>query len=302
MIYKNKYVSLLSDAGFKAVYADPQNKSLLIDLLNELLPPPAYVEDIIEYCDREQLAETVDSKRPVLDLICRGKTGEKFIVEMQKRYYEDFFQRMVYYGAGVYHNPLQKGEGYFQLKPVYVISILNHTLKHEDECQWDSDHIISHYEFMETRTKEFAGSTISITFAEMPRFRKKRSECATYRDMLFQVFRDGKQWDSVPDEFSEDKRICAVMNACEFARFDADKKLKFELEMLNEFDRENHLRQEREKGLQEGLQQGLQQGLEQGRANRTIEIVRKMLSDGLDVELVAKYTGLSSDEISALKE
>ena len=302
MIYKNKYVSLLSDAGFKAVYADPQNKSLLIDLLNELLPPPAYVEDIIEYCDREQLAETVDSKRPVLDLICRGKTGEKFIVEMQKRYYEDFFQRMVYYGAGVYHNPLQKGEGYFQLKPVYVISILNHTLNHEDECQWDSDHIISHYEFMETRTKEFAGSTISITFAEMPRFRKKRSECATYRDMLFQVFRDGKQWDSVPDEFSKDKRICAVMNACEFARFDADKKLKFELEMLNEFDRENHLRQEREKGLQEGLQQGLQQGLEQGRANRTIEIVRKMLSDGLDVELVAKYTGLSSDEISALKE
>ena len=302
MIYKNKYVSLLSDAGFKAVYADPQNKSLLIDLLNELLPPPAYVEDIIEYCDREQLAETVDSKRPVLDLICRGKTGEKFIVEMQKRYYEDFFQRMVYYGAGVYHNPLQKGEGYFQLKPVYVISILNHNLNHEDECQWDSDHIISHYEFMETRTKEFAGSTISITFAEMPRFRKKRSECATYRDMLFQVFRDGKQWDSVPDEFSKDKRICAVMNACEFARFDADKKLKFELEMLNEFDRENHLRQEREKGLQEGLQQGLQQGLEQGRANRTIEIVRKMLSDGLDVELVAKYTGLSSDEISALKE
>lgn len=72
MIYKNKYVPLLSDAGFKAVYADPKNKNLLIDLLNELLPPPAYVEDIIEYCDREQLAETVDSKRPILDLICRS--------------------------------------------------------------------------------------------------------------------------------------------------------------------------------------------------------------------------------------
>ena len=288
MIYKNKYVPLLSDAGFKAVYADPMNKSLLIDLLNELLPPPAYVEDIIEYCDREQLAETVDSKRPILDLICRGKGGETFVVEMQKRYYADFFQRMVYYGAGVYHNPLQKGEGYFQLKPVYVISILNHTLKHDDEAQWDSDHIISHYEFMETRTKEFAGSTISITFAEMPRFRKKRSECATYRDMLFQVFRDGKQWDSVPEEFSKDKRICAVMNACEFARFDADKKLKFELEMLNEFDRENHLRQEREKGLQ------------QGREDKMIEIATKMLSDGLDVELVAKYTGLSLDSLAVL--
>lgn len=78
------------------------------------------------------------------------------------------------------------------------------------------------------------------------------------------------------------------MNACEFARFDADKKLKFELEMLNEFDRENHLRQEREKGLQ------------QGREDKMIEIATKMLSDGLDVELVAKYTGLSLDSLAVL--
>ena len=124
--------------------------------------------------------------------------------------------------------------------------------------------------------------------------------------MLFQVFRDGKQWDSVPEEFSKDKRICAVMNACEFARFDADKKLKFELEMLNEFDRENHLRQEREKGLQQGLEQGLQQGLEQGREqgreDEKIAIATKMLSDGLDVELVAKYTGLSSDNLATLNQ
>ena len=66
--------------------------------------------------------------------------------------------------------------------------------------------------------------------------------------------------------------------------------------MLNEFDRENHLRQEREKGLQEGLQQGLQQG----REDKMIEIATKMLSDGLDVELVAKYTGLSLDSLAVL--
>lgn len=302
MIYKNKYVSLLSDSGFKAVYADPQNKSLLIDLLNELLPPPASVDDIVEYCDREQLAETVDSKRPVLDLICRGKTGDTFVVELQKRYYLDYFQRMVYYGAGAYHNPLNKGESYFQLKPVYVISILDHTLKHEDESQWDSDHIISHYEFMETRTKELKKSTISITFAEMPRFTKKRSECATYRDMLFHVFRDGKQWEDIPDEFKKDKRICAVMDACEVAGFDADKKLKFDLEMLNEFDQENQLRQEREKGLSQGRAEGLQQGLQQGEDNKARAIARKMLSIGYDIQEVSVLTGLSSEEIAELNQ
>ncbi|MGN0189679.1 MAG: hypothetical protein ACI395_09215, partial [Candidatus Cryptobacteroides sp.] len=83
-------------------------------------------------------------------------------------------------------------------------------------------------------------------------------------------------------------------------------KLKFDLEMLNEFDRENHLRQEREKGLSQGLQQGraegLQQGREEGREDEKLEIARKMLSDGLDVELVAKYTGLSSSCIASLNQ
>ena len=33
------YVDLLRDSGFKAVYADPQNKHHLINLLNNVLVP-----------------------------------------------------------------------------------------------------------------------------------------------------------------------------------------------------------------------------------------------------------------------
>ena len=53
------FVNLLSDAGFKAVYADPANKSLLISLLNAVLPDDVRVSDIIEYRDREQPPETI---------------------------------------------------------------------------------------------------------------------------------------------------------------------------------------------------------------------------------------------------
>lgn len=34
-----RYVDILSDAGFKAVFGDRRNKDVLIDLLNVVLPP-----------------------------------------------------------------------------------------------------------------------------------------------------------------------------------------------------------------------------------------------------------------------
>ena len=44
------FVDLLSDAGFKLVYANPANKSLLINLLNIVLPEFVRVSDIVVHC------------------------------------------------------------------------------------------------------------------------------------------------------------------------------------------------------------------------------------------------------------
>ena len=43
---KGIFVDLTYDSGFKAVFADEANKTLLIGLLNEVLPPQAQISDI----------------------------------------------------------------------------------------------------------------------------------------------------------------------------------------------------------------------------------------------------------------
>ena len=78
------YVDLLRDSGFKAVYADPQNKHHLINLLNNVLPEGVIVSDIVEYRDREQMQDSVYSKKTVLDLVCRDDQGRVFSVEVQR--------------------------------------------------------------------------------------------------------------------------------------------------------------------------------------------------------------------------
>ena len=42
------------------------------------------------------------------------------------------------------------------------------------------------------------------------------------------------------------------------------------------------------------------QGREEGAANKSLEIVRAMLADGVDISQISKYSGLTEAEIAAL--
>ena len=64
------------------------------------------------------------------------------------------------------------------------------------------------------------------------------------------------------------------------------------------------VRREREKGKAEGLAQGKAEGLAQGKAegarNKAIASAKAMKADGMPASLIAKYTGLSEEQISDL--
>lgn len=53
-------------------------------------------------------------------------------------------------------------------------------------------------------------------------------------------------------------------------------------------------------GREEGLAEGREEGREKGRVEERIETARRMLSDGLSIEMVVRYTGLSEEEINSL--
>ena len=161
------FASLLDDAGFKAVMADEVNKHLLIGLLNEVLPPHDSIVDIVQYLDREQGVETVNSKKTVLDLVCLTDDGRTIDIEIQRKKDAYFFQRCFYYAAGFYHRKLSKGDKYKDLKPVYVISFLAQSLPFEKENGKEPDKIITRYMMQEESSKIFAPTTIICIFAQL---------------------------------------------------------------------------------------------------------------------------------------
>ena len=304
-----RYVDLTLDAGFKAVFADKSNKALLIGLLNVLLPPEAKVEDIIEYLDRESVPEFLNSKTTRMDLVCRGEDKRTFIVEMQREPENAFFERCVYYGAGVYHTGLVRGKTYKDdLKPVYIVGILNYSLPHEDESLWDSDNIVSCYRFIESRTGEVAPDTILCIFAELERFTKSAAECRDDRDALFWLFRHSGVMEELPEELSHSSLAEGVTDACEIASFSADKRILYENDMITELDLALRYDYALDKGRAEGLAEGEAigeargkvEGLAEGKAEEKFAIAKRMLKAGLPMDVIAECSGLSEDEVRTL--
>ena len=320
------FVNLRSDVGFKAVFADRNNKDILIGVLNQILPPEARIEDIKEYSDREQRRDVPYGKKTVLDLVCVDRDDRTFVVEMQASEEDFFFERCVYYASGLYHLELSDGERYKGLRPVYVVSFLNYHLKHDDESLWDTDHFISYWQFTERRTGMVANQTISIIFVEMTLFTKTLEECVTEFDRLFYIFKNSDGFQRIPEWIEEAGGISRrLAEACEVAAFDKEKKLKYEIDKMNEWDilaqREFAERKGFEKGyaygeakgiadgtakgMAEGMAKGMAKGMAEGKAEGLVEgrleVAKALLASGMPIEQIKLYTKLSKEQIEAIQ-
>ena len=324
------FVNLRSDVGFKAVFADRNNKDILIGVLNQILPPEARIEDIKEYSDREQQQDVIYGKKTVLDLVCVDKDDRTFIVEMQASEEDSFFERCVYYASGLYHLELSEGDLYGKLHPVYVVSFLNYRLRHDDESLWDTDHLISYWQFTEKRTGMVANQTISVIFVEMTLFTKTLEECVTESDRLFYIFRNSGGFQKIPEWIEEAGGISRrLAEACEVAAFDKEKKLKYEIDKMNERDIlaqrvfaerkgfekgyadgeakgiADGMAQGMAQGMAEGMAQGMAQGKAEGKAEGITEgkteVAKAMLEIGMPIGQILQLTGLTEKQVKALR-
>ena len=133
-------------------------------------------------------------------------------------------------------------------------------------------------------------------FTVLGRFGKSAAECADDRDALFWLFRHSGVMDSLPEELRHSRLAEGITDACELAGFPADKKTLYEKDMITELDmvlRNDYARKE-------GEAIGEARGKAEGKAEEQSAIARRMLKDNVPVEAIAKYSGLSEDEVLAL--
>ena len=80
---------------------------------------------------------------------------------------------------------------------------------------------------------------------------------------------------------------------------------EYETSKMTYRDIKNSVDTAKREGIAEGMEKGMKEGLEKGRAEgmnqRSLDIARNMLADGVDINLIMKYSGLTQEQIEKLK-
>ena len=177
---------------------------------------------------------------------------------------------------------VRTGEEY-DLPPVYLIGLMGTDLPRKDPDQ-RTDAFISEYTFREKLTGEVLDETIFIIFAELARFRKRCDECETDIDRMLFILKNMGNLKHRP-EWLQRELYTKIFEACEIARFDESKRIKYEQDMYDQRRLNGELAYARDRGIEEGIKITAQ----------------KMLELSMPVDVIAEVTGLAEDQINSLR-
>ena len=301
-VSEQRYVDILSNGGFKAFFGDENNKEVVMELLNTMLPKHRQIKEIIYQPTEHQGPVIGQSKEFKYDFMCSDATGAKFIVETQRYREKSWFKRCVSYASRAYDRQNKTGFDY-DVAPVYLIGLMGVDIDHPDKEYWE-DRYISEYTFREKECHDLLDETIVIIFAELTRFHKAEDECVTLEDKLLYLLKNSGKMER-PPKWAAEKPCKDLLDAFEIGDFNKVKREQYDKDMYDEKRRNGELAAAREDGIAEGLAQGLEQGLDQGlaegREEANMEVARKMLAAGMLVEQIAQFTGLDKDRIEKLQ-
>ena len=154
------------------------------------------------------------------------------------------------------------------------------------------DGYISRSEIRNGRNSEILTSSLNFVFVEMDRLPYTKNQhdlCKTRLERFIFSIKYMHTFEAFPEHFKDDPMLEKLANAAELANLPPMKLKQYEKDMITELDRQLQLEFAEKKGKKEGREEGRR------------EVAQAMLDNGLDVAAVSKYTGLSSEQVEALR-
>ena len=305
---EERYISLLTDFGFKRIFGSDINKDLLIDFLNSLFNGEQVVKNVT-YLNSEHVGDVYAERKAIFDVYCENEHGEKFIVEMQNAYQTYFKDRSLYYATFPIREQAPKGDNWnFKLQHVYVVALLNYDMNEEAFSLESINHDVG---LLDKQTHKVFNNKLTFKYVEIARFNKDINELETNFDKWLYVLRNLSRLDNQPT-YLRNEVFNRLFSQAEIARFDKTELKAYEDSLKAYRDIKNSLdtakEEGRAEGRAEGLAEGRAEGLAEGRAEghaegaseKALAVARELLAMNMSIDNIKKVTGLTDDEIHNL--
>ena len=270
---EERYISLLTDFGFKRIFGTAINKDLLICFLNSLFDGKQVVKDV-SYLNPEHVGDVYTDRKAIFDVYCEGENGEKFIVEMQNAYQTYFKDRSLFYST-------------FPIRE--QAALLNFDMNEE---AFEKEKIRHSVQLCDTATHKVFYDKLELIYVEIAKFNKSLEELETLYDKWLYALKNLYKLTQRPKELC-DKVFDRLFEEAEIAKFTPQELREYEASKIAYRDIKNSVDTAKREGIAEGMEKGMEK--------KSHEIAKKMLTKGMDETTVMEITGLSAELIQQLK-
>ncbi len=178
-----RFISILSDYGFKVTFGNEADTTFLKKSLQVLISSPHQIKTV-EFVKNEMSAITIDSRSGIYDIACIDEMENHFIVEMQLSEYPEFVQRMKFYALHRFNTMVKKGAYKFDnLQKIYCIGILAQNIFNE---------IADYHNIAVLRNEknEIIDDQLSFITLELAKFNKQLPDINTDLDKLIYTMKN----------------------------------------------------------------------------------------------------------------
>lgn len=299
------YLDPKADLTFKKVFGE--HEELVKSLLNALLPFQTPEEEVLslEYLSFESMPETPLRGYSIVDVCCKNKQGQEFMVEIQMVWSQEFIYRVQCHGSIVFARRLGKRrqEDDNLPMPLYSLNISDKILLPETKQYYHYFPIV----YDEQNKKEING--LHLVLIELPKFKPQTcSEKKMHVLWLRYLTEINKNIEEVPAELLESPEIREAVTQLKKSAFTEAQLYSYERfwdmisvenTLINSIQRRytEGYNEGRAKGEAEGRAEGRIEGRAEGKAEEKRAIASAMKAAGIAVALIASTTGLSEQEI-----
>jgi predicted transposase/invertase (TIGR01784 family) len=273
------FINPKTDFAFKKIFGSTESKDILISFLNAALyeEKPHIVD--LEILNPYIAPKIRGMKDTYLDVKARLHNDTTVIIEMQVLNVEGFEKRILYNAAKAYSVQLDAGSRYTLLNPVIALTIT-------DFSMFDTiDKITTRFILKEKDyLVDYTVYDLELVFIELPKFTKKLDELDTLHDKWLYFIKNAPELTAVPENMKTVPELEKAFKIAEQSNLTRE-----ELEDL-----------ERREVFIQDQRNAIIKAKKQGEKEKAREIAKK-LRNMLDTDKVCEMTGLSVDEIEALR-
>ena len=311
---KTKKNLIRFDWAMKRLLRNKANFTILEGFLSELLKEKIVISNLLE---SEGNQEKATSKFNRVDILAENSKGELVLIEVQNGQEVDYFQRMLFGVSKLITEHIKLGEDYLEVKKVYSINILYFDLGQGTDYIY---HGYTHFEgihdhdllqLSKNQQKLFKLETPTSIMPEFYVIKVNQFDDIA-RNTLDQWIFYLKN-NRVEDNFNAQglDKVRQVLKVDSMTEKEQANYEKFLTDLSHERSiiftakdegKAEGLAEGKLEGLAEGRAEGLAEGEAKGKAEERVEVAKNLLALGIDINAIAKATGLSITDINKIQK